>query len=88
MSTTLHPERVKAEIRMKHGTLVAFASASGLKSEQVRDYLRGRSSAARTAVADLLGVDADQLVLQRTAFPIRGTRTTRERRRTAAQVKA
>lgn len=77
MSVTLHPERVKAEIRMRCGTLVRFAEANGLNEEQVRDYLRGRSGTARGAVAKLLGVDPDHLVLSR-AVPVRGVDTANE----------
>ncbi|MHA3840422.1 helix-turn-helix domain-containing protein [Sphingomonas aestuarii] len=62
---TLHREVVKAEIRIKHGSIEAFADANNLKSQVVRDLLRGQSAAAKQAVADLLGVDADQLVIVR-----------------------
>lgn len=71
MSVTLHPEQVKAEIRMRFKTLGKFAEASGLTEEQVRDYLRCKSNAARGAVADLLGIDPDHLNLSRTV-PKRG----------------
>lgn len=74
MSVTLHPERVKAEIRMRCGTLVRFAEANGLNEEQVRDYLRGRSGTARPAVAKLLGIDPEHLVLSR-SVPVRGVDT-------------
>lgn len=74
MSVTLHPERVKAEIRIKCGTLVRFAEENGLNEEQVRDFLRGRSNTAKAAVARLLGVDADHFVLSR-AVPVRGVDT-------------
>ncbi len=74
MSVTLHPERVKAEIRMRHGTLRQFAEASGLKEEQVRDYLRARSGTAHIAVAKLLGIDPDHLALSR-SVPVRGLDT-------------
>lgn len=68
---TLHPERVKAEIRIKCGTLVRFAEENGLNEEQVRDFLRGRSGTARAAVSKLLGVDPDHLILSR-SVPVRG----------------
>lgn len=77
MSVTLHPERVKAEIRMRCGTLVRFAEANGLNEEQVRDYLRGRSGTARAAVAKLLDVDPEHLILSR-AVPVRGVVTANE----------
>lgn len=77
MSVTLHPERVKAEIRMRCGTLVRFAEANGLNEEQVRDFLRGRSGTARPAIAKLLDVDPEHLVLSR-AVPVRGVDTANE----------
>lgn len=74
MSVTLHPERVKAEIRMRCGTLVRFAEENSLTEEQVRDFLRGRSNTAKTAVSKLLGIDPDHLFLSR-AVPVRGVDT-------------
>ncbi|PZO04020.1 MAG: hypothetical protein DCF29_11070 [Alphaproteobacteria bacterium] len=51
----MHKETIKAEIRMKHGTVAAFEEAEGLPEGSVKDVLRGRSS-ARTegAIANLL----------------------------------
>ena len=74
MSVTLEPERVKAEIRIKCGTLVRFAGENGLAEHQVRDFLRHRSSTAKAAVAQLLGIDPDHLVLSR-SVPVRGLDT-------------
>lgn len=62
---------------MRCGTLVRFAEANGLNEEQVRDYLRGRSGTARGAVAKLLGVDPEHLILSR-AVPVRGVITANE----------
>lgn len=62
---SMHPERVKAAIRMRHGTLAAFAAAHRLEAQAVRDLLRGMSSTAKPHVAELLGVNADQLVISR-----------------------
>lgn len=61
----MHPEAVKAAIRIKYGTLAAFAAAHKLEAQQVRDLLRGMSSAAKPAVAALLGIAPDQLVISR-----------------------
>ena len=44
--TGIHKEDIKAALRKRHGTVAAFASARGLKAQQVRDWLRGRTSAA------------------------------------------
>jgi lambda repressor-like predicted transcriptional regulator len=62
-SVTMNPEAVKAAIRIKHGSMEAFAATAGLKSQAVRDFLRGQSARAKPAVAELLGVDPDHLVL-------------------------
>jgi lambda repressor-like predicted transcriptional regulator len=62
---TMHPEAVKAAIRMQHGTLAAFAASNRLSAQAVRDLLRGMSSTAKPHVAALLGIDPDQLVISR-----------------------
>jgi len=61
----MHPEVVKAAIRMRHGTMAAFAAVHGFEAQAVRDCLRGSSSTAKPAVAELLGVKPDQLVISR-----------------------
>lgn len=61
MGVTMHREAVKAQIRMRHGSLAQFATAEGLKPQQVRDLLRGKSNGAKPAVAKLLGVETDHL---------------------------
>lgn len=71
-SVTMHPEAVKAAIRMRHGTLAAFAATHGLEAHVVRDLLRGMSSTAKPVVADLLGVTADQLVISRDSTDVEG----------------
>ena len=48
----MHPEDIKATLRKRHGTIVAFAQARGLKPQMVADFLRGRASAAVTAVVE------------------------------------
>ena len=65
-SVTMHPERVKAEIRLRHGSLVAFAALHRLEAQAVRDCLRGTSNTAKPHVAELLGIEPDQLVISRT----------------------
>lgn len=65
LPVAIHPEVVKAAIRMKCGSLRAFAEQSGLKEQAVRDLLRGTSNTAKKAAAELLGVDADQLTISR-----------------------
>lgn len=62
---TMHPEAVKAAIRMRHGTLAAFAASNRLSAQAVRDLLRGMSSTAKPHVAALLGVDPDHLMISR-----------------------
>jgi lambda repressor-like predicted transcriptional regulator len=64
-SVSMHPEAVKAAIRMRHGTLAAFAAVHRLEAQAVRDLLRGMSSTAKPYVAELLGVEPDQLVISR-----------------------
>ena len=41
----MHKEDIKAAIRRKHGTVMAFEQAHGLPLGSVKDVLRGRSSA-------------------------------------------
>lgn len=65
MSVIIHREHVKAAIRVEHGSLEAFADHAGLKSQQVRDTLRGTSSSALLAIAKLLGANADHLKIVR-----------------------
>lgn len=62
---TMHPEAVKAAIRMKHGTIEEFAAVSGVKAQAVRDFLRGTSKRAKSVVADLLEINPDHLIVSR-----------------------
>jgi lambda repressor-like predicted transcriptional regulator len=64
-SVTMHPEAVKAAIRMRHGTLAAFAASHRLEAQAVRDLLRGMSSTAKPYVEQLLGIEPDHLVISR-----------------------
>ena len=61
----MHRETVKAAIRMKFGSIRAFADANELSAQGVRDLLRGTSSTAKDTVAKLLNVDPDHLVITR-----------------------
>lgn len=69
---TIHREDVKAELRKRFGSLEAFCEARGLESQQVRDLLRGKSSTARAAVANELGIDPDHFVITSGKLPICG----------------
>jgi len=52
----MHPELIKARIRMAHGSVAAFESKKGLPHRSVRDVLRGRSvRRAADALAEFLG---------------------------------
>lgn len=53
----MHPEAVKAAIRIKYGSVRAFAAKRGLTRDSVVDLLRGKSTTAKEAVAEVLGVD-------------------------------
>jgi len=64
-AVTIHPEAVKAAIRMRYGTLAAFAATHRLEAQAVRDLLRGVSATAKPHVAELLGVDPDHLTISR-----------------------
>lgn len=66
MSTiVMHRETVKAAIRMKFGSIKAFADAHDLQPQGIRDLLRGTSSTGKDAVAKLLEVNPDHLVITR-----------------------
>lgn len=52
LATTLHPENIKAELRKRHRTVGAFATAKGFKPQAVADWLRGRPNAAVEAAVE------------------------------------
>lgn len=53
----LHPEEIRAKLRIKFGTLLAFEKARDLPERSVSDVLRGRSiRRTEIAIADELGV--------------------------------
>lgn len=57
----INREQIKGVIRIRYGSMAAFASEHGLKAQQVRDCLRKLSTAAKPAIAELLGIDPDHL---------------------------
>ena len=58
----LHPELIKARIRMAHGSVAKFEQASGLPRRSVRDVLRGRiNRRAADSLAKFLGKPVAEL---------------------------
>lgn len=57
VTTTLHREEIKAQLRMKYGTVEAFEQAKNLPARSVKDVLRGRA-VRRTAeaISEELGI--------------------------------
>ena len=66
----MHKEDIKAAIRRKHGTVLAFEQAHDLPEGSVKDVLRGRSS-ARTegAIAALLKLPMHKVFPRRYGLP-------------------
>jgi lambda repressor-like predicted transcriptional regulator len=65
----MHKERIKAEIRIKHGSLREFERARGLPARSVEDVLRGRAvRQTADAIAEFMGTSITAL------FPGRFTR--------------
>jgi lambda repressor-like predicted transcriptional regulator len=52
----LHPEEVKARLRMKHGSMTAFENANGLSRGAVCDALRGKSNRTLRLIAEAIGI--------------------------------
>lgn len=42
---TLHREDIKATLRKRHGSVIAFGEKEGLTKSQLADWFRGRTSA-------------------------------------------
>lgn len=60
----MHPEDIKAVLRKKFGTIVAFQERKGLPSTAVADLFRGRTSKpAREAVEAVLQENAESINL-------------------------
>lgn len=64
---SLHPEAVRGILRMRYGTMERFSQKNGLKRYALRDFLRGQSSTAKSAVAKELGVKPDQLTVSKSS---------------------
>ncbi|PZU56341.1 MAG: hypothetical protein DI547_16870 [Sphingobium sp.] len=50
---------------MRYGTMERFSQINGLQRYALRDFLRNRSSTAKFAVAQELGVAPDQLIISK-----------------------
>ena len=62
MSSHLHHEDIKAELRKRFGSVHAFALQSGLGQDAVTDLFRGRTSArVAQAIADALGIEVSRV---------------------------
>lgn len=62
MDPGLHPEMIKARIRIAHGSVAAFELVNGLPRRSVRDVLRGRTiRRAADAVAKFVNVPLNDL---------------------------
>lgn len=58
----MHKEDIKAAIRKRYGSLLAFELAKGLPATSVKDVLRGRAVwQARVAIAEEVGLPVEQL---------------------------
>lgn len=62
MAKALHPETIKAELRMRFGTITEFERVHRLSPRSVKDVLRGRSRpGTAAAIATAIGVDLHKL---------------------------
>lgn len=77
---SLHPEKVRAILRMRYGTMERFSKSYGLKRYALRDFLRGQSSTAKGAVAKELGVKPHQLTVSKTSTNVEFDSTPAKRR--------
>jgi len=73
--TTIHREDVKAVLRKRYGSIENYAMLTGIESQAVRDLLRGKSNAAKAAIAEELGVEADHLIITSANVPNCGAHT-------------
>lgn len=78
----MHREDVKAVLRKRYGSIEAFALARGLKSQAVRDLLRGKARGPIREVARELGVKPEHLQISQ--GPVCGTDSSAQRRRKVA----
>ncbi|QQQ19710.1 helix-turn-helix domain-containing protein [Brevundimonas vitis] len=78
MTKPAHKERIKADLRIKFGTLRAFEERQGLPADSTRDVLRGRKSLrVETAIAGALGRPISKLFPHRKADHPRGIESTK-----------
>lgn len=74
----MHRETLKAELRIRHGSLRAFEEKRNLTPDSVRDVLRGRASRhAEAAIADELGKPVHEIFPTRYAAPKAGDSSTK-----------
>lgn len=57
----MHPEKIKAEVRMTGITLTALAQQAGLSESACRNALRKRSGRADQAIADQIGKSLEDI---------------------------
>lgn len=73
----LHKETLKAELRIRYGSLRAFEERHELATDSVRDVLRGRASRhAEVAIAEELGRPVHELFPNRYRAPKAGDSST------------
>lgn len=73
----VHKETMKAQIRIRHGSLRAFELKHELAADSVRDVLRGRASRhAEIAIAEELGRPVHELFPHRYRAPKPGDSST------------
>ena len=77
--SVVHKEDVKAELRKRFGSLDKAQDALGLKGQQLRDFLRGKSSVAHEAVASALEINPQHLVVTSGIVPESGAKTNGKR---------
>lgn len=60
----IHPVEIKAQLKKRYGSVLAFERYRRLPPESVRDVLRGRSNVrVAHAIADELGLELHQILL-------------------------
>ena len=58
----MHPEDLKAALRKRFGTIIAFEDAHKLPRKSVNDFLRGRSNQrVKDAIAKVLSPEQSEL---------------------------
>lgn len=75
----MHPELIRAELKLRFGTVKAFETARDLPADSVRDVLRGRSvRKTADAIAEAIGKPMSTLFPSRFDYVERDT-TSRKR---------